>query len=106
MPLDVRSKAMWIESISQHQTFCSSHFMICERHFTPDDFSVKLGKKGKKLLKKEAVPSIFDEEPVDLVQPETSYSDRTGKTALKRYCKIKYCRYENGTENKEILFFR
>lgn len=79
--------------------------MICERHFTPEDFAAKLGKTGKRTLEKKAVPSIFDTAPVDLVRTGASCPNKTTHLVSKRYCKIKCCCNETGTENKEILFF-
>lgn len=106
LPQDDKSKTRWIEAISKHQEFSPSCFMICERHFAYNDFGPKSKKVGKKVLKKGAIPSIFDDESVDFVQPEKSSSNEEGNSCQKRYCKIKFCRNEIGTENKDILFFR
>lgn len=104
MPLIDEFKNKWIESISQHQSFCPINFMICERHFTANDFTPKLGRNDKKMLCKEAVPSIYDENRVEPVL-SSSPNDRR-KTENMRYCKIKNCTNEIGTLNKQILFFR
>lgn len=106
MPLDDIIKDEWIRAISVHQLFCSSHFMICERHFTSDDFAKKLGKNGKRILKKETIPSIFDNEPAEPFHPEMNCSITKKQFIFKRYCRIKYCPNEIGTESKDILFFR
>lgn len=86
---------MWIEAVSVHQEFCATHFMICERHFMSDDFATKPKKSlcnvPKKCLKKGAIPSVFDKEPVDMERPETSFTSKKGKSVMRRYCKIKSC---------------
>lgn len=104
MPGEDESKSRWIESISKHQSVHTSDFMICERHFESDVF-VNTNEKKKK-LKKEAVPSIFDKEPVHLPLAGTSHTKNTAQSGRNRYCYIKNCHNENGTRNKNILFFR
>lgn len=78
--------------------------MICERHFTTDDFDKKPGKKAKKSLKK-GVPSIFDKEPTQLML-EVTPTKKITQLSPNKYCKIKNCPNEIGTKNKEFFFFR
>lgn len=102
MPNPDSLKSAWIESISKHQRVGPS-FMVCERHFKPEDFRIKGRKKS---LNSEAIPSIFDDEPVS-VNCNASIQKSTGKIKkYSKYCKIKHCKYEVGTRDEKILFFR
>lgn len=95
-------KSIWIESISKHQRVGSS-FMVCERHFKSDDFHVK---NGTKLLNIRAIPSIFDHEPSTSTANLSVQKCAKKKDHITKYCKIKYCKYEIGTKDDQILFFR
>lgn len=78
--------------------------MVCERHFKPKDFRINGVKKSLNLG---AVPSIFDVHTPQSKrnENETPQSNTNIKTNRRRYCKIKYCKYESGTADKQILFF-
>lgn len=51
----------WINSIEKHQRFdyCCQSFYICCQHFTKQDFIQEGEKKYIKLIKPDAVPSVF-----------------------------------------------
>lgn len=52
-----------------------------------------------------AIPSIFDQEP-HLSQPDHDQNVTKYAMTEKRYCKIKWCQHEVGTNDKDILFVR
>ncbi|XP_055303258.1 uncharacterized protein LOC129568941 isoform X2 [Sitodiplosis mosellana] len=55
-------RVQWIDMISGHQqndTF-STGFMVCELHFLAEHFIVE---NGRKILKRDTIPSIFDIKP-------------------------------------------
>lgn len=107
MPKEGEIRNLWIQKISEHQSINSNsvYFQVCERHFKDNDF---IRKGGKLVLRKESVPSIFNESPKEsrsefaLVAQNAIYK----KTLGVRYCKIKCCPNEVGTNDKEISFFR
>lgn len=57
---DIRSQ--WIEMLSSHQEcdFWSTGFMICDLHFPQHSF---IEENGKKVLKRDSIPEIFDVKP-------------------------------------------
>lgn len=108
MPMEREIKKLWTQKISQHQEIDSNivYFQVCERHFTDDGF---VRKNGKLALKKEAIPSVFDEAPDSVVGSESaSVSENRTYKAMepRRFCEIKHCPNEVGTNDKEISFFR
>lgn len=58
IPNDNIRKARWIEAIEKYQQFdhYRPRFNVCIRHFKESDFEQK---KNKKMLKSDAIPSIF-----------------------------------------------
>lgn len=65
---EVHSK--WIEAVEMHQRFDRSkiNYNVCIKHFESTDLEVR----GSKIcLKKDAVPTIFDETPVPTISDET-----------------------------------
>lgn len=77
--------------------------MLCERHFRPDDFCRKGGKIS---LNSEVIPSIFDEEPSSKYGHTSMQKSSEKINKPSKYCKIKYCKYEVGTRDEQILFYR
>lgn len=107
----------WFERISEHQTMFPNLplYKVCARHFTSDDFT-RIHRRW--VLKNDAVPSVFDSEPKStraILEPETISAIEDSKSVPsvthvksslhRRYCKIKYCENERGTNNKDIIFF-
>lgn len=102
------SKSKWLESISKHQVCDSSvSFMVCDRHFAPSDFVTK---RGKQSLREGAIPSIFDNRPTTNTNQrdhdKVNYHHNRNQFDRKRYCKIKHCEHETGTNDRAILFGR
>lgn len=95
--------ASWIKAICRYQEYdYHSKFMICELHFTPDDF---VENSGKRSINNYAVPSIFvyPLESNSTLKPETQ--DISNTTQLS--CKIKSCSgWKNVQNERETLFFR
>lgn len=109
VPSDGSKRNNWIKAISKYQQydFFSIQFMVCDRHFTAEDF--KEG-NGKRKLKRHAVPTVFSGMPncdSDFTQPqvvvESILNERTRDG--KRLCNINNCEHGIGTE-KGISFFR
>lgn len=67
IPNDDKRKVRWIEAIKEFQNFDHNRqrFNVCIRHFKESDFERK---KNKKVLKSDAIPSIFL-----CSKPENSY---------------------------------
>lgn len=109
-PRDVELRKQWNDRISKHQKIMhdKTSFSICGRHFTSSDF---ITKGDKRVLRSDAVPSIFDEKPkkqtLKINKNSTSDSRNHFRSSLqsKRYCKINCCENEGGTTSKEIAFF-
>lgn len=59
MPKDGDERKIWINAIEKHQVYdlYKLRFKVCELHFTDDDLRIV---NGKKIKRKNASPSIFD----------------------------------------------
>lgn len=96
-------RVLWNNAILLHQSVIPpTSFKICERHFAVDDFSRK---NGRRVLKNGAVPSIFDSEPIAAINSDQS-SVIQRNIVRKKYCKIKHCCNEIGTNDTAIKNFR
>lgn len=95
----------WINAISKFQQFdfFSTHFLVCDRHFSIDD--LKFQKGNRKLKSQEVVPTIFDvisNFDDNYTQP---HSPIVKKTDGKMICSIKNCQHVLKI-HEEISYFR
>ncbi|CAH1993452.1 unnamed protein product [Acanthoscelides obtectus] len=58
IPRDPNMRKLWLNAIRRENFTPSTTTVICEKHFTPEDYEVSV--HGNKVLKKVAVPSVFD----------------------------------------------
>ncbi|CAH1975710.1 unnamed protein product [Acanthoscelides obtectus] len=58
IPTDPNMRKLWLIAIRRVNFTPSTSTVICEKHFTPDDYEVNV--HGNRVLKKSAVPSVFD----------------------------------------------
>lgn len=97
-------KSKWLEIIGKHQNVESSGFIMCENHFDDNNYTQKRTSTGGRLLKKEAIPSIFPTHGTSHEFPNNPIPRI--KLSPKKFCGIKFCRNECGTNIKQILFFK
>lgn len=136
LPKNNELKARWIDEISKYQSVEPTGFMICEKHFSQDSFTLKRRNAGgtRGILKDDSIPSIFPimpernpENPEDhLERPEaikTNYIaneiepiEATLRIQTVKFegqisgcwntCNIKYCCNALETNNSKTLSFR
>lgn len=58
IPKDPNLRKLWLLAIRRVNFTPSKTTVICEKHFTPEDYEVNV--HGNEVLKKSAVPSVFD----------------------------------------------
>ncbi|XDV50069.1 hypothetical protein PO909_019192 [Leuciscus waleckii] len=58
-PLDVEARREWIHNIRRERFNITSHTRVCSRHFKSDDLIEPSTPKGRRLLRKGAVPTLF-----------------------------------------------
>ncbi|CAH1983970.1 unnamed protein product [Acanthoscelides obtectus] len=58
IPRDPNMRKLRLHAIRRENFTPSTTTVICEKHFTPEDYEVSV--HGNKVLKKVAVPSVFD----------------------------------------------
>ncbi|CAH1954426.1 unnamed protein product [Acanthoscelides obtectus] len=58
IPRDPNMRKLWLHAIRRENFTPSTTTVICEKHFTPEDYEVSV--HGNKVLKNVAVPSVFD----------------------------------------------
>ncbi|ROI33883.1 Transcription factor E2F6 [Anabarilius grahami] len=58
-PVDEERQKKWIRNIRRENLGFTSHTRVCSRHFKSDDVKEPSTPKGRRLLKKDAVPTLF-----------------------------------------------
>ncbi|XP_051732419.1 uncharacterized protein e2f6 isoform X2 [Ctenopharyngodon idella] len=58
-PVDEERRKKWIRNIRRESLSFTSHTRVCSRHFKSDDVKEPSTPKGRRLLKKDAVPTLF-----------------------------------------------
>lgn len=58
-PVDEERRKTWIRNIRRENLSFTSHTRVCSRHFKSDDVKEPSTPKGRRLLKKDAVPTLF-----------------------------------------------
>lgn len=97
-------KSKWLEEISKHQNVDTNGFILCGNHFKPNDFTQKrVNPGGAKELKKDAIPSIF---PSFELESSHHFSNNPKPKSPRKFCAIKFCRNECGTNDKQVNFFK
>lgn len=109
LPKNNELRERWIKKISENQNFEPTGFIICEKHFDHDSFSLKRKNGGGTygMLKDDAIPSIFPMMPETnsdgLVRPTLTTAPIIG---CYNTCDIKYCCNSLETNKNKILSFR
>lgn len=130
LPKNNELKARWVDEISRYQSVEPTGFMICEKHFNQDSFTLKRRNAGgtRGILKDDSIPSIFpilpEHNPEDhLERPKaikTNYIANGIEATLQvqtvkfegqisgcwNTCNIKYCCNALETNNSKTLSFR
>ncbi|XP_050994452.1 transcription factor efl-2 isoform X2 [Labeo rohita] len=58
-PMDEERRKQWIQNIRRKNIIISSHMRVCSRHFESEDVKEPSNPKGRRLLRKGAVPTLF-----------------------------------------------
>ncbi|ROJ64727.1 THAP domain-containing protein 2 [Anabarilius grahami] len=68
-PVDEETRRKWIHSIRREQFNITSHTRVCSRHFISDDLIEPSTPKGRRLLRKGAVPTLFQWNGYSVAEP-------------------------------------
>uniref|UniRef100_A0A3Q3FT93 THAP domain-containing protein 1 n=1 Tax=Labrus bergylta TaxID=56723 RepID=A0A3Q3FT93_9LABR len=59
-PKDFETRRKWISAIRRDHFAVSPHTRVCSRHFTSEDVREPLSATARRLLRKGAVPALFE----------------------------------------------
>uniref|UniRef100_A0A8C2DIR9 THAP domain-containing protein 1 n=1 Tax=Cyprinus carpio TaxID=7962 RepID=A0A8C2DIR9_CYPCA len=68
-PVDEETRRKWIQSIRRERFNITSHTRVCSRHFISDDLIEPSTPKGRRLLRKGAVPTLFQWNGYSVAEP-------------------------------------
>ena len=59
-PVDEELRRKWVVAIRRDLLIITPHARVCSRHFKKEDIREPTSQKGRRLLKKGAVPALFE----------------------------------------------
>ncbi|XP_034748650.1 THAP domain-containing protein 2-like [Etheostoma cragini] len=71
-PVDEESRRKWFHNIRRERFNITSHTRVCSRHFKSDDLIEPSTPKGRRLLPKGAVPTLFQSNDYFVAEPRRS----------------------------------
>uniref|UniRef100_A0A8C6KLP5 THAP domain-containing protein 1 n=1 Tax=Nothobranchius furzeri TaxID=105023 RepID=A0A8C6KLP5_NOTFU len=80
-PADEELRRKWIVTIRRDKFTVTPHTRVCSRHFKSEDIREPVSEKGRRLLKKGAVPLLFEWNNFSLPTPRPGVWERRERPA-------------------------